>query len=105
VLLPLPNTPGRVSWVVLPLLFGAVSLNYLDRTALSFASLQLNADLELSTQQYGLAAATFALGEGKARQHNQQGCVSPVSSVQGSDRALHLVLASHELSGKVLRSS
>jgi hypothetical protein len=52
----------RVSLVVLPLLFGAVSLNYLDRTALSFASLQLNSDLELSTQQYGLAAATFALG-------------------------------------------
>lgn len=54
--------PSRVSWVVLPQLFLAVSTNYLDRTALSFASLQMNADLQLSTQQYGLAAATFALG-------------------------------------------
>lgn len=52
----------RVSWVLLPLLFLAVAFNYLDRTALAFASLQMNADLQLSTQQYGLAAATFALG-------------------------------------------
>lgn len=52
----------RVSWVVLPQLFLASATNYLDRTALSFASLQMNADLQLSTQQYGLAAATFALG-------------------------------------------
>lgn len=52
----------RVSWVVLPQLFLASATNYLDRTSLSFASLQMNADLQLSAQQYGLAAATFALG-------------------------------------------
>lgn len=52
----------RVSWTVLPLLFLGTATNYLDRTALSFASLQMNADLQLSTEQYGLAAATFALG-------------------------------------------
>lgn len=52
----------RVSLVVLPQLFLGTATNYLDRTALSFASLQMNADLQLSTEQYGLAAATFALG-------------------------------------------
>lgn len=48
---------------MLPQLFLAIATNLLDRTALSFAALQMNADLHLSTQQYGLAAATFALGE------------------------------------------
>jgi hypothetical protein len=53
--------------VVLPQLFLAIATNLLDRTALSFAALQMNADLQLSTQQYGLAAATFALGAPDSR--------------------------------------
>lgn len=43
--------PCRVSRVVLPQLFLAIATNLLDRTALSFAALQMNADLQLSTQQ------------------------------------------------------
>lgn len=35
----------RVSWVLLPVCFLAAVLNYLDRTNLSFAALELNADL------------------------------------------------------------
>jgi len=35
----------RVSWVLLPICFLAGVMNYLDRTNLAFAALELNADL------------------------------------------------------------
>jgi sugar phosphate permease len=51
-----------VSRVVLRLLFLASMLNYLDRGNISFAALQMNAQLGLSLQDYGLGSGLFLLG-------------------------------------------
>lgn len=93
----------RVSWVVLPQLFLMAAVNYLDRTSLSFASLQMNADLSLSTQQYGLAAAMFALGECRAagqfgiyqaaQRVGQQGCWTHLLPASCSQPASQRTLA------------
>ncbi|WIA31251.1 hypothetical protein OEZ86_001249 [Tetradesmus obliquus] len=56
----------KVSRVLLPLLFLASMLNYLDRGAISFAALQMNGQLGLSLQDYGLGSGLFFLGYGVA---------------------------------------
>jgi sugar phosphate permease len=53
---------ARVSWVVLPLLFFASMLNYLDRGNISFAALQMNEQLGISLQDFGLGSGLFFLG-------------------------------------------
>jgi hypothetical protein len=57
---------GRVSRVVLPLLFLASMLNYLDRGNISFAALQMNGQLGISLQDFGLGSGLFFLGEQQA---------------------------------------
>ncbi|KAF8068182.1 abaQ [Scenedesmus sp. PABB004] len=57
---------GRVSRVLLPICFLCGVLNYLDRTNLNFAALQLNADLGFTPTDYGLGAGFFSLGYGVA---------------------------------------
>ncbi|WIA31173.1 hypothetical protein OEZ86_001180 [Tetradesmus obliquus] len=54
----------KVSRVLMPICFLAGVLNYLDRTNLNFAALQLNAELGFTPQDYGLGAGFFSLGYG-----------------------------------------
>lgn len=60
------GTLRKVSRVLLPICFLAGLMNYLDRTNLTFAALQLNADLGFTPKDYGLAAGCFYLGYGVA---------------------------------------
>ena len=52
----------RVSWRILPLLFAAYFVAYIDRVNVGFAALTMNQDLGLNAEQYGLAAALFFVG-------------------------------------------
>ena len=52
----------RVCWRILPLLFAAYFVAYIDRVNVGFAALTMNADLGLSAEQYGLAAGLFFVG-------------------------------------------
>lgn len=47
---------------VLPLLFAGYLLNFLDRTNISYAQLQMGADLNISLAAYGLGAGLFFFG-------------------------------------------
>lgn len=60
------NTFKKVSWVLLPICFLAGVMNYLDRTNLAFAALELNADLGFTPVDYGIGAGAFYLGYGVA---------------------------------------
>jgi len=51
----------RVSWRVLPLLCTCIMLNYLDRTSLAFASLQMTEQLHFSPEVLGLGGGLFFL--------------------------------------------
>lgn len=50
---------GRVSRRFLPLLFACYLFNYVDRTNIGFAQLQMRGDLGLSAMAYGLGAGIF----------------------------------------------
>jgi ACS family tartrate transporter-like MFS transporter len=52
----------RVSARVLPLLFAAYFVAYIDRVNVGFAALTMNQALGLNAEQYGLAAALFFAG-------------------------------------------
>ncbi|HET7085965.1 MAG TPA: MFS transporter [Rhizomicrobium sp.] len=52
----------QVCWRVLPLLFAAYFVAYIDRVNVGFAALTMNRDLGLSAGQYGLAAGLFFAG-------------------------------------------
>ena len=52
----------RVCWRILPLLFAAYFVAYIDRVNVGFAALTMNRDLGLSAGQYGLAAGLFFVG-------------------------------------------
>jgi len=52
----------RVCSRVLPLLFAAYFVAYIDRVNVGFAALTMNRDLGLSAEQYGLAAGLFFAG-------------------------------------------
>jgi MFS family permease len=52
----------RVCWRILPLLFAAYFVAYIDRVNVGFAALTMNQDLGLSAEQYGLAAGLFFAG-------------------------------------------
>jgi MFS family permease len=47
---------------LVPVVLAIVGLNYLDRTALSFAGVSLSAELGLSASDFGLASGAFFLG-------------------------------------------
>ena len=51
-----------VSLRILPVFFLLNCLNYLDRTSLAFAALQMSSDLGLTLQQYGIGAGLFFVG-------------------------------------------
>ena len=52
----------QVCWRILPLLFAAYFVAYIDRVNVGFAALTMNRDLGLSASQYGLAAGLFFAG-------------------------------------------
>src|SRR5258706_4151751 len=51
-----------VGWRILPLLFAAYFVAYIDRVNVGFAALTMDRDLGLNAEQYGLAAALFFVG-------------------------------------------
>jgi ACS family tartrate transporter-like MFS transporter len=55
-------TMRRVSLRLLPLLFVLYIFNYLDRTNVSIAALQMNRDLRFSAAAFGLGSGIFFLG-------------------------------------------
>jgi len=52
----------RVGWRILPLLFAAYFVAYIDRVNVSFAALTMNKALGLTAEQYGFAAGLFFAG-------------------------------------------
>jgi MFS family permease len=68
----MPNTPERSSieretmrrvyWRLVPLMFGAMFLNYLDRINIGFAGLRMNHDIGLTPVQFGFGASVFFVG-------------------------------------------
>ncbi len=55
------RTLRKVSWRVLPLVLAAYFLANLDRSNISYAALQMNHDLHLTAEQFGLGAGLFSL--------------------------------------------
>ena len=56
------TTIRRVSLRLLPFLFLLFVCNYIDRTNVSIAALQMNRDLRFSASAYGLGTGIFFLG-------------------------------------------
>jgi MFS transporter, ACS family, tartrate transporter len=56
------TTMRRVSLRLLPFLFVLYVFNFLDRTNVAFAALQMNRDLHFSATAYGFGAGIFSLG-------------------------------------------
>lgn len=55
-------TLRRVSWRLLPFLFVLYVFNFLDRTNVGIAALQMNRDLQFSATAYGFGAGIFFVG-------------------------------------------
>jgi len=53
---------NRIAWRILPILFIAYIIAYVDRVNVGFAKLQMMGDLKLSETVYGLGAGIFFLG-------------------------------------------
>lgn len=53
---------SRIAWRLMPLLIVSYVLNYLDRTNISFAALQMNEDVQLTATEFGIGAGVFFLG-------------------------------------------
>jgi len=51
---------SKLTWRLLPFLFLLYVIAYLDRTNVSFAALQMRAQLGISDRAYGLGAGMFA---------------------------------------------
>jgi hypothetical protein len=49
----------KLSWRLMPLLCMCIMLNYLDRTSLSFASIQMTEQLQFSPEVMGLGGGLF----------------------------------------------
>ena len=52
----------HIAWRILPLLFAAYFVAYVDRVNVGFAALTMNKALGLNAEQYGLAAGLFFVG-------------------------------------------
>jgi ACS family tartrate transporter-like MFS transporter len=53
---------NKISWRLLPLILLSYLISYMDRSNISFASMQMNADLRFSAAVYGLGAGLFFVG-------------------------------------------
>jgi len=58
----LRHTVGKVLWRLIPLMCLLYLFNYLDWVNVSFAKLQMNADLKFNDAVYGLGASIFFVG-------------------------------------------
>ena len=56
------TTMRKVTWRLIPLLFVLYIFNFLDRTNVGLAALQMNRDLGFSSAAFGLGAGVFFLG-------------------------------------------
>ena len=56
------RTMRRVYWRLVPVLFFAVLLNYLDRINIGFAALRMNHDLGFTSAVFGFGASIFFVG-------------------------------------------
>ena len=52
----------KIDRAILPCFMTLTLVNYLDRTNLAYASVQMSADIGLSAQQYGTGSSLFFLG-------------------------------------------
>lgn len=57
-----PTITSKLFWRIVPLLFLLVLLNYIDRSNLGFAALQMNGQLGFTPQVYGTGASIFFIG-------------------------------------------
>ncbi|WP_322056773.1 MFS transporter [Paraburkholderia sp. J63] len=53
---------SKVTWRLVPLIFIAWFINYLDRANIGFAALQMNQELGMGAEMFGFAAGVFYLG-------------------------------------------
>src|SRR5262245_57867531 len=53
---------SKIRWRLLPLMFAAYIIAYIDRVNIGFAALQMNAALGFSATTYGLGAGIFFIG-------------------------------------------
>jgi ACS family tartrate transporter-like MFS transporter len=53
---------SKIQWRLLPLMFGAYIIAYIDRVNIGFAALQMNRELGFSATVYGLGAGVFFIG-------------------------------------------
>jgi ACS family tartrate transporter-like MFS transporter len=53
---------SKIQWRLLPLMFAAYIIAYIDRVNIGFAALQMNTDLRFSASVYGLGAGVFFIG-------------------------------------------
>jgi len=56
------ETMRRVYWRLVPMMFGAMFFNYLDRINIGFAALRMNQDIGLTPAQFGFGASVFFAG-------------------------------------------
>ena len=56
------STMRRVYWRLIPLLFGMMFFNYLNRINIGYAALQMNQDLGFSAAGFGFGASVFFVG-------------------------------------------
>ena len=59
---PLSRALAKVQYRILPLLIAGYFSAYLDRVNISFAALQMNADLSIEPEAFGFVAGVFFLG-------------------------------------------
>lgn len=53
------SVASRLRWRIFPVVWLSALLNYMDRSNLSYAALQMNQDLQLTPRSYGLGAGLF----------------------------------------------
>jgi len=56
------DTIRHITWRLVPLIFVAWFVNYLDRANIGFAALQMNQELGMGPEMFGFAAGIFYLG-------------------------------------------
>ncbi|WP_138413579.1 MFS transporter [Sinomonas gamaensis] len=56
------RTVRKIAWRIVPFAFLLYIVNYIDRANIGFASLQMNKELALTSQAFGLAAGLFFIG-------------------------------------------
>ncbi len=56
------KSPGNFRWIIIALAFLITMVNYMDRTALSYAIGPIKAEFNISNTQFGQVASAFAIG-------------------------------------------